>query len=91
MGNGYTVAMFHSTYDAGLSRGQWVEQGQYLGTVSGPGGAGYASTPHVDITLWYTGEGGRTAAPFSGGNAISGWDFPDTGGSNQHAGTTFNP
>jgi len=91
MGNGYTVAMFHNTYDGGLTRGQWVEQGQYLGTISGPGGAGYASTPHVDITLWYTGEGGRAAAPFSGGNAISGWDFPDTGGGNQHGGTTFNP
>jgi uncharacterized protein YraI len=91
MGNGYTVAMFHSTFDGGLSRGQWVDQGQYLGTVSGPGGAGYASTPHVDITLWQTSGGGRAAAPFSGGNAISGMSFDDVGGSNQHGGTTFNP
>lgn len=91
MGNGHVVAMFHCTFDAGLGRGQSVQQGQYLGTVSGPGGAGYASTPHVDITLWETSGGGRTAAPFSGGNAISGWSFEDVGGWNQHNGTQFNP
>jgi uncharacterized protein YraI len=93
MGNGYIVAMFHVTYDSGLGRGQWVEQGQYLGTISGPGGAGYASTPHVDMTLWQSSDGGssRAAAPFTGGNAVSGYDFPDVGGWNQHNGTTFNP
>jgi uncharacterized protein YraI len=91
MGNGYTVAMFHVTFDGSLGSGQSVSQGQYLGTISGPGGAGYASTPHVDITLWQTANGGRAAAPFSGGNAISGMDLPDVGGGNQHGGTTFYP
>lgn len=91
MGNGYTIAMFHGTFDSGIGRGQSVSQGQYLGTVSGPGGAGYASTPHIDMTLWRTADGGRSAAPFNGGNAISGISFEDVGGSNQHAGTTFTP
>jgi uncharacterized protein YraI len=91
MGNGYTIAMFHSTFDGSLARGQSVSQGQYLGTVSGPGGPGYASTPHVDMTLWYTGGGGRAASPFSGANAISGMSFPDVGGANQHGGTSFTP
>lgn len=93
MGNGYVIAMFHCTFDAGLQSGQSVEQGQYLGTISGPGGAGYASTPHVDMTLWQSSDGGRTriAAPFTDGNAISGTSFPDIGGWNQHYGTRFNP
>jgi uncharacterized protein YraI len=91
MGNGYTIAMFHGTFDGSLGRGSRVSQGQYIGTVSGPGGAGYASTPHIDMTLWYTGGGGRAAAPYTGGNAISGMSFADTGGWNQHGGTTFNP
>lgn len=91
MGNGYTIAMFHCTFDGGLGRGQSVQQGQYLGTISGPGGAGYASTPHIDMTLWQTGGGGRSAAPFTGGNAISGSSFPDVGGGNQHGGTQFTP
>lgn len=93
MGNGYIIAMFHVTYDSGLGRGDWVSQGQYLGTISGPGGAGYASTPHIDMTLWQSSDGGRTrsAAPFSGGNSISGMSFADVGGWNQHGGTQFTP
>lgn len=91
MGNGYTIALFHGTFDGSLVRGSQVSQGQYIGTVSGPGGAGYASTPHIDMTLWYTGGGGRAAAPYTGANAISGTSFPDNGGWNQHGGTTFNP
>jgi hypothetical protein len=92
MGNGYVVAMFHATFDGGLSRGQAVSQGQYLGTVSGPGGAGYASTPHIDMTLWQSSDGrSRTATPYTGGNSISGMSFPDIGGWNQHGGTRFNP
>lgn len=89
MGNGYTVAMFHLTVDGGLSRGQSVSQGQYVGTISGPGGSGYASTPHIDMTLWQTGGGGRSAAPYTGNNAISGMEFTDNGGWNQHSGIEF--
>ena len=92
MGNGHTVAMFHVTFDAGgLGYGQYVTQGQYLGYISGPGGAGYASTPHVDMTLWQGTGQSHSAAPFSGSNAISGVSFPDIGGWNQHYGVTVNP
>ncbi len=94
MGNGYVVAMFHATFLSSLSAGQTVSQGQYLGTVSGPGGPGYASVPHIDMTLWQSSDGGlrsRIAAPYTGINAISGMSFPDTGGYNQHYGTVFYP
>lgn len=93
MGNGYAVVMFHFTADSGVGRGQTVQQGQYLGSISGPGGNGYASTPHVEIDVWQTNDGvrTRTSVPFTGGNAISGMSFPDIGGSNQHNGTQFNP
>ncbi|MGH2557620.1 MAG: SH3 domain-containing protein [Thermomicrobiales bacterium] len=94
MGNGYAVAMFHLTLDSGLSWGDSVSKGQYLGTISGPGGPGYVGFAHVHVSLWATDDGGnwsRNAVPFTGGNAISGLDLPDTGGGNQHAGTLFYP
>jgi murein DD-endopeptidase MepM/ murein hydrolase activator NlpD len=94
IGNGYAFALFHVTVDSGLSAGDSVSQGQYIGTISGPGGNGYMGFEHVHISLWQTSDGGnwsRTAVPFSGDFAISGWDFPDIGGSNQHAGTVFYP
>jgi uncharacterized protein YraI len=87
MGNGYGVAMFHITVDPSIGSGDAVTQGQPVGTVSGPGGPGYASTPHVDLTLWgLSGGGGHVSTPFSGQFAISGREFPDTGGTNQHMG-----
>jgi uncharacterized protein YraI len=93
MGNGYVIAMFHCTFDPSLRSGQPVQQGQVLGTISGPGGNGYASTPHIDMTLWQSSDGARSrsATPFMGGNAVSGMSFTDTGGANQHSGTRFNP
>ena len=92
MGNGYGVAMFHVTYDYGLSRGQSIQAGQQLGTISGPGGEGYMSTAHVDTTLWQL-VGGSThvSTPFSGQFAINGADFPDVGGVNQHMGVRVTP
>ncbi|HEV2107686.1 MAG TPA: peptidoglycan DD-metalloendopeptidase family protein, partial [Thermomicrobiales bacterium] len=93
MGNGYILAMFHCTFAGSLGSGQTVQQGQYLGTVSGPGGNGYAGTPHIDMTLWRSSDGGstRSSSPFSGANAVSGMSFPDVGGWNQHYGIQFNP
>jgi len=43
-GNGYGVAVFHVTLDRDLTGGETVEQGQRIGTISGPGGEGV----HVD-------------------------------------------
>ena len=93
MGNGYVVSLFHATYASGLSSGTTVTQGQYLGYVSGPGENGYAAVDHIQITLWASSDGGRTnqAAPFVGAFAISGTEFPDVGGANQHNGTEFYP
>jgi len=87
MGNGYGVAMFHLTIDSGLGSGDPVEQGQYIGTVSGPGGPGYASTPHIDLTLWQLPGGGtHVSTPFTGQFAIAGREFPASGGANEHMG-----
>ncbi len=91
MGNGYALAMFHVTFRSDLGRGDTVSQGEYLGDISGPGGNGYAVTPHVDMTLWDISGGGRVAAPYTGINAISGMEFPDIGGWNQHGGTVVYP
>ncbi len=93
MGNGYAVAMFHATFLSSLTAGQTVSQGQYLGTISGPGGNGYAVVPHLEMDVWRTSDGGlsRSSVPFTGINAISGTAFPDIGGYNQYYGTVFYP
>ncbi|MDQ3781003.1 MAG: SH3 domain-containing protein [Chloroflexota bacterium] len=90
-GNGYGIAFFHVTIDGGFSSGQQIERGQPVGSISGPGGEGYMSTPHIDLTCWQLTDGGHTSTPFVGPNAISGQEFPDTGGANQHMGVAVNP
>ena len=90
-GNGYGVAVFHVTIDRDLGRGASVERGQRIGTVSGPGGDGYMSMAHIDITCWRLSGNGHEATPFAGPNAIGGMEFPDTGGANQHMGATVSP
>jgi uncharacterized protein YgiM (DUF1202 family) len=94
IGNGHAVAMFHVTFNGGLEAGTPVQQGQVLGTISGPGGPGFMGTPHVHFTLWSTSDNGnwdRHAVPFTGQYAISGMDFPDSGGGNTYRGTQFSP
>ncbi len=91
MGNGYGVAFFHATIDYSLSRGQAVQTGQQMGTISGPGGEGYMSTAHLDLTLWQLAGGGHIATPFTGQFAIGGMDFPNTGGGNEHMGVRVTP
>ena len=90
MGNGYGVAMFHVTFDASLGRGDTVSQGQWLGTISGSGGNGYAVTPHVEIDVWDIASG-RVSAPFIGINALSGNELPNNGSYNQYGGMVFYP
>jgi murein DD-endopeptidase MepM/ murein hydrolase activator NlpD len=90
-GNGFGVAVFHVTIDRDLSRGGSVQRGQRIGTISGPGGDGYMSMAHIDITVWRLTDGGHEATPFVGPNAIAGREFPDTGGANQHMGATVTP
>lgn len=91
IGDGYGVAMFHLTLDGGL-RGGAVERGQRIGVISGPGGPGYMSTAHVDMTLWkLLPGGGHEAAPWVGRHAIAGQEFPDVGGANQHMGVEVTP
>ena len=94
IGNGHAVALFHVTIDGGLQDGDPIRQGQSIGVISGPGGPGFAGTAHVHFALWQTSDGGnwsRNAVPFVGPYAISGQEFPDVGGSNQHRGTQFTP
>jgi uncharacterized protein YraI len=94
IGNGHAVAMYHVDFMNGLEAGSTVRQGQHLGEVSGPGGPGFAGTPHIHFTLWQSDDEGnwdREAVPFTGQYAISGMDFPDTGGGSQHRGTEFSP
>jgi murein DD-endopeptidase MepM/ murein hydrolase activator NlpD len=90
-GNGYGVALFHVSYDRSLSRGGSVERGQRIGQISGPGGDGYMSMAHVDITCWRLTDNGHESVPFVGPNAIAGQEFPDTGGGNQHMGVRVTP
>ncbi len=90
-GNGYGVAVFHVTIDRGLGRGDSVERGQQIGTISGPGGDGFMSMAHIDMTVWRLNGRGHEATPFTGPNAIAGQEFPDNGGSNQHMGVTVTP
>ena len=90
-GNGYGVAVFHVTIDRGLRGGGAVERGQPIGTVSGPGGDGYMSMAHIDITCWRLTRNGHESVPFTGPNAIAGQEFPDLGGGNQHMGATVSP
>ncbi|MBA3450951.1 MAG: SH3 domain-containing protein [Chloroflexia bacterium] len=92
IGNGHAVAMFHVDFMNGLEAGTAVRQGQYLGEISGPGGPGFAGTPHLHFTLWATNDNGnwdRQAVPFTGPYAIDGMDFPDAGGT--HQGVEFSP
>ncbi len=94
LGNGYAVAFFHVTLTGGLAAGQSVAQGQYMGYISGPGGQGFVGAPHIHLTVWQTADGGnwsRIAVPFTGINAISGVEFPDIGGWNQHYGALIYP
>jgi murein DD-endopeptidase MepM/ murein hydrolase activator NlpD len=90
-GNGYGVAVFHVTLDGDLTRGATVERGQRIGTISGPGGDGFMSMAHIDITVWRLSGRGHDSVPFIGPNAIAGHEFPDTGGANQHMGATVTP
>jgi uncharacterized protein YgiM (DUF1202 family) len=94
IGDGHAVAFFHVTVDPSFTAGDPITQGQAVGTISGPGGPGYAGVAHIHLTLWETTDGGnwsRSAAPFAGPYAISGQAFPDTGGGNQYEGTEFTP
>ena len=90
-GNGYAVAVFHVTLDRDLTGGATVERGQRIGTISGPGGDGFMSMAHIDITVWQLSGRGHESVPFVGPNAIAGQEFPDIGGANQHMGTTVKP
>jgi uncharacterized protein YraI len=90
-GNSYGVAVFHVTLDRALASGSTVAQGQRIGTISGPGGDGYMSMAHIDITVWQLSGRGHESVPFVGPNAIAGQAFPDSGGANQHMGATITP
>ena len=74
-----------------IDRQSAVEQGQRIGTISGPGGDGYMSMAHIDITVWRLSGRGHESVPFIGPNAIGGREFLDSGGANQHMGATVTP
>lgn len=94
MGNGYAFAMFHANFDAGLGEGDPVSQGQYIGTISGPGEGANGGTPHLHIAVWATDDGGnwsRESVPFTGSLAISGNEYANTGAGFEHTGTVVYP
>jgi len=90
-GNGYGVAVFHVTLDRDLAGGETVARGQRIGTISGPGGDGFMSMAHVDITVWRLSGRSHESVPFIGPNTLAGHEFPDAGGANQHMGATVTP
>ena len=67
---------------------------QYLGEIAGPGGPAFVGTPLLHFAPCASNDNGnwdRRAVPFTGQYAISGMDFPDTGGGNAHRGVQFSP
>jgi murein DD-endopeptidase MepM/ murein hydrolase activator NlpD len=94
VGDGLAVSLFHIDIEGSITAGDRITQGQYIGTVSGPGGGGNGGTPHIHITAWATDDGGnwsRESIPFEGVAAISGQDFPNNGSSLQWTGTIIRP
>jgi murein DD-endopeptidase MepM/ murein hydrolase activator NlpD len=94
MGNGYAFAMFHLTVDRGWEPGETIQQGDFIGTISPPGGEGFVQVPHIHLTLWQTNDGGnwnRVATPFTGQFTISGNNFPSNGSAFQWSGFEFTP
>lgn len=94
LGNGYSVALFHVTFSGSVTEGSTLTQGEAIGYISGPGEAGYVSTPHVHVAVWATSDGGnwnRVSVPFEGETAISGFSLPNDGAGYQHTGLIFNP
>ena len=94
MGNGYAFAMFHAYYDGGLTEGQQIAQGQYIGTVAPAWEAAAGSTPHLHIAVWATSDGGnwdRQSVPFTGSLALSGQEFYNNGAAFEHTGEVFYP
>lgn len=91
-GNGYGVALFHVNLDRGVARDGKVTQGEQIGSVAGPGDAGYESMSHVEITAWQLhGDGSHSSVPFTGPNAIAGQEFPDNGTVNQYMDAIITP
>ena len=94
MGDGLAYAFFHARLDPGISEGDTITQGQYMGTIAPAGEAGSGSSAHLHITIWETSDEGnwsRRAIPFTGNVAIEGVEFPTTGAGNDYLGYTFNP
>jgi uncharacterized protein YgiM (DUF1202 family) len=90
VGGGLAVALFHIDIDPSITEGDSLTQGQYIGTVSPPGGGGNGGTPHIHLTAWATDDGGnwsRRAIPFEGVAAIEGQEFPNDGSSQDWTGT----
>lgn len=94
MGNGYAFAMFHAYYDGSLKEGDYVTQGQYVGTIAPAYEAAAGSNAHLHITVWATTDGGnwsRESVPFTGALALSGSEFYNSGVPLEHTGTVFYP
>ena len=94
VGDGLAVSLFHIDIDGSITAGDRLTQGQFIGTVSGPGGGGNGGTPHIHLTAWATDDGGnwsRTSMPFEGVAAIAGQEFPNDGTSLQWTGTIITP
>lgn len=94
VGDGLAVSLFHIDIDGAISPGDRLTQGQFIGTVSPPGGGGNGGTPHIHLTAWATDDGGnwsRDSIPFEGRAAINGQEFPNNGSSLQWTGTIITP
>jgi uncharacterized protein YgiM (DUF1202 family) len=94
LGNGYAFAMFHAYYDGSIQEGDYISQGQYVGTIAPPYEAAAGSNAHLHIAVWATSDGGnwsRESVPFTGALAISGSEFYNSGVAFEHTGTVFYP
>jgi len=90
-GDGYYVYTAHVLLTRGLSRGQFVRQGEQLGTVAPAGSTNNNGTPHIHINVYSqptasSPASSRVPIPFDGALALDGRSFAVNGTYNQYNG-----
>ncbi len=96
LGDGYYLATCHFDFARSFSDGEWINQGQVLGTVAKAGDKENNGIPHIHLALYQAACGSntcaRTAVPFANayGTKLDGYDFPrlDDSKTNQYQNTT---
>ena len=88
---GMRILLCHFFPDSGISSGDSVAQGEYLGIVAPPGFAGNNGLSHIHLAVHQPSGGWGLGAtvPLVGDYALEGQPLPDTSTSNAYTGTGF--